>query len=504
MNINYNKVNQSNDNFSIENLSIKIKDKVLFDNTDFSIKLDKTYGLIGANGTGKTTLFNFIKEKIETSCIFVSQEFDFNEYNNIVDYVFSSNEKLFSLKKRFDELENDIDNNLDEYNEISDELYSLNYDKEFSIIKSILNGMGFEDLDIDINILSGGWKMRLNLAKALYMKPKLLLLDEPTNHLDLYSVMWLIDYINELEIGIIVISHNIGFLNNITDYIYNIENGKLELYKGNYSSFKKNFNNKITTWKKDYDKYIKKLKLLKKKSKDKKEIDNYIKKNFIEEPPKKSNVRLNFINPNLYKSHLIKVDNLKIQFDDKIILEDITFGLNQDDRICLIGKNGCGKSSLIKKIINRDDDIFYINNLKIGYYSQHFESLLEDDLTPIEFLKQFVSKNNMIKDEEFTVRNYLGRIRLESKAHNSLIKNLSGGQKARIAFCKLILEQPHFIFLDEPTNHLDIEIIESLIEGINSYEGGLMIITHDIDLIEELECVIWKIENKKIIYNYEI
>jgi len=348
--------------------------------------------------------------------------------------------------------------------------------------------------------------MRISLARALYLEPDLLLLDEPTNHLDLEAIIWLIDYMSSWKKISIIVSHNIGFLNNTCSYILNIENKKIESYKGDYYKFKNAFSQKLKEAQKSYDSYIKKLNDLKKqKNFNKNMLETFIKKNEVKRPEKDYNIKMLFFETQLYKSNIIKFENVSFSYDKNKILNNVSFGLSMDSKITLVGLNGSGKSTILKLLmneINPDEGYIYIKDgIRIGYYNQHFDQQLPFDKTPIDFLYNLL--DNTVEDKYQTIRKYLGSINLESSAHTKLIGELSGGQKARVAFIKLIFEKPHFILLDEPTNHLDIETVEALIDCLELFTGGILLITHEPELINRLTSNIWLLDNKKINFNIE-
>ena len=286
-------------------------------------------------------------------------------------------------------------------------------------------------------------------------------------------------------------------MNQVCTNILNIENGKLVTYRGNYSSYKYNFNKKIVTHEKEWNKLMKK-----KKGKSKKEFAEMVKKSGLEEPKRPYVVKVEFADVPHVKGNLLAVQDLSFSFDDKVIFNKVDFGIDIDSRITLVGKNGVGKSTLLKLIMGElqptSGFITKHNGLRIGYYHQHFENFLPKDMTPVEYLESKVPEDLIIGGKVQTVRKYLGTMKLEPQAHTSKIGNLSGGQKARVAIIGIIFQQPHMILMDEPTNHLDIETVEGLIEGLQEYEGGLMVITHEPEMITNLESQLWILRNNKI------
>jgi ATP-binding cassette subfamily F protein 1 len=433
--------------------------------------------------------------------------------SNPVEFIFEANVKLAALSKEVDELDKLLENEEledEEYEKLSEkqralqtELSGYNKEADLGKIKSILNGLGFTKLSMEQSCLlfSGGWRMRISLARALYLEPDLLLLDEPTNHLDLEAIIWLSNYMETWKGVAIIVSHNIGFLNDVCSHILNIEHHKLVTYKGNYKMFKLSLKQKLKEEEKAYDAYEKKLKDVRKKATGKNSVDEFIKKNDVPKPDKPYEVHINFLSVSHYKSHVIKVEDVTFSYEDKLILKDVNIGIDMTTRATLVGPNGSGKSTFMKLIIGeikpQCGSIWMQNGLRIGYYNQHFEEQLPLDITPIDFLKNMVPKDLIESDREKTVRAYLGKVKLEAEAHHKLIRELSGGQKARVAFINLIFHQPQVLLLDEPTNHLDIETVEGLIEGLQGYEGGIVLITHEPEMINALESELWIMDAEK-------
>lgn len=523
-NFTYEKFTYNVNILSINNFKLSVGQKTLFDDSSLSFSYGQRYGLIGKNGYGKTSLlkqFKYLCNEDKLRILYVEQELILDE-RKPVQFILDSNIKLKFYQDRVNLLQAKFDNDESEFNE---EIYkeledaqmnldSFNPDKEESLINRILFGLGFtkEMLDQPSNIFSGGWQMRLSLARSLYLEPDLLLLDEPTNHLDLEAIIWLSDYLQTWKKIAVIVSHNIGFINYVCTYTMNIEDKKLITYKGNYNKFKNTFTKKMTEMKKEYDKFEKKLKEAKKKGLTKDKLAEFIKKNEVPRPYKDYDIKIEFLDTRKYNTPVIKINNLSFSYGDKKILNNVTLGLGMDSRVTLVGLNGCGKSTLIKLIkeeIKPDDgEIFIQHGIKIGYYNQHFDQQLPFDKTPIEFLQDYAPSSELIgKDinKYEIVRNYLGKIKLESSAHNKLIGELSGGQKARVAFVKLIFERPQILLLDEPTNHLDIETVETLIESLETFEGGILLITHEPEMIERLSNQIWMLNKntQKIITNIE-
>ena len=526
----YDKLTYTSDSISINNFSLSVSGKSLFQDSSLIISPGNIYGLIGKNGCGKSSLLKqlylsnlFDDNKIRV--LYVEQELEVSD-KNPVDIIFSSNSKLAYITEQIEIIEKEIkslqdkeepiyeddlllENLMNKYQEFQNQIIGFNKEAEIGKIKSILHGLGFthDSMEQSCTIFSGGWRMRISLARALYLEPDLLLLDEPTNHLDLEAIIWLGNYMESWKGIAIIVSHNIGFLNETCSQIMNIENLKLVTYRGNYTMFKKSLEQKHKNQIKLYDAYEKKLKEFKKNNSFKNGVEEFIKKNLVPKPEKQYYVKINFQPTNSFKSHVIKLEELCFSYSDKEILKNVEIGIDMNTRATLVGLNGSGKSTLMKLISGEikpsSGTVWIQNNLRIGYYNQHFEEQLPMDKTPIEYLIDRIPDNLKDGNREITVRSYLGNVKLEGNAHNKKINELSGGQKARVALVKLIFQQPHVLLLDEPTNHLDIETVEALINGLKDFNGGILLITHEPELINSLESELWIMDkNTKQVSKY--
>lgn len=501
-------MNNSKD-ISIDNINVSVPNKQLLINTKLKVSYGRKYALIGHNGLGKSTLLKQINEKIlpiptNIDIFYVDQEIDFDGNETIYNIVLSANRKRNKLMKKLNSLEEELvdEDKLNEYNQTLEELEKLDYSKDESMIRKILYGLGFESYqqDLKYNQFSGGWKMRVALARGLYMRPTLLMLDEPTNHLDLNTVIWLTDYLSSSwKKTLIVVSHDINFINSICTDIIHLENKQLNYYKGNYYKFRQEYEKNQRQIENDWNKIQNKIKEMRKKSTKKEIVDEFIKKNKDKEPIKPYRVRINFKEPTIIKWPALFMKKVTYGYsEDKFLLKNISLKLSEDDKITIVGKNGVGKSTLLKLLAGEINDplkgeVLRNPNLKIGYYTQHMADKLPLDKTPIQHLQEV---NNNLQMED--ARKLLGTIGLEGKLHHTTISLLSGGQKARVLLATINAITPHVLLLDEPTNHLDIESIDALIEGINNFKGPVIVITHNIELISKTECRIMELVDQKL------
>ena len=328
------------------------------------------------------------------------------------------------------------------------------------------------------------------------MEPRVLLLDEPTNHLDLEAIFWLENYLQDYKGILIVISHNIGFLNSVCSDMLHIYQNKLSQYTGNFYKFKKQFKQFIDKQESDWDKQEKEIKNLKKKGKMDK-VKEILEKSILIKPEKPYKIIMNFESGTIAKSPFVTLDEVSFGYsEERLLVKDTNLGLEEKTRMTIVGLNGCGKSTLLKLIVGEliptKGNIIRNNNVKVSYFNQSSIEELPSELTPLEYLKEKYG----FDDQE--IRRILGSISLESDYHKRQMKVLSGGQRMRIAFSQVILDKPNIILLDEPTNHLDIETTECLIESLNNYDGCVVIISHDINLIEETDCLVYHLNDGKL------
>lgn len=475
--------------------------KQILKNTDLIVTFPNKYGLVGYNGSGKSTLLKFIHTNFsELDVYYVDQDLVDNTDDNIKEIILKSNKKRNEIKITIDKL-----NNLNElndqdlllYNELQDEYRQ--YDNDDAIVTKILYGLGFtnEQMLQPLKMFSGGWRMRVSIARGLYMKPKYLLLDEPTNHLDLEGIIYLTNYLTKWKNSLIVVSHDKYFIDNVCSNIIHINEMKLCYYNHGYSNFIKSLIQKNAELEKKYILQQKRIKELKKKNMSSDQILEKIGQ-LIELPAK---YKVNIAFPDCGKvnsNNIITMESVSFSFGDKIIFDNIDFAIDGNTRVALVGKNGVGKSTLLKLLDNKltptKGVITKDSRNKIYYYDQLSTIIMDDNMTMIQYLNA-IDPNLKIED----IRKLLGTIGFESNLHNQKIELLSGGQKMKLQFIPINIKKPHLLLLDEPTNNLDLESIESLIEGINNFSGGVVVITHSVDLIRGINSQVKLIQNHKLI-----
>ena len=510
---------QSLTTYFSENVLIQVNGKNLINESELSINSNTKYFLVGHNVCGKTTLLNYIYSNLKdtTDILLIEQDIKITSEQTIYDFILDANKELHEKYIKYRDLETietTTDEQFAELTQIQEYLNQHNWYSFEADAKRILSGLGFTDLNSSVKLLSGGWRMRLALGKALLRKPQILLLDEPTNHLDLDAVIWLTDYLLEYKNTIIVVSHQIEFINDLADVIWYIGNpeltgSKLYKFKGNYMAYIKGLNliNKEVTNK--YDKNIKQIEQLKKKSTPKKDVDDFIKKHNVLRPPKPYLVNIDFPSvPVISSNNVIQFNNVDFGYSENSILQNIDLSISMQSRYVLVGANGSGKTTFFKLCSGllkpTKGDVIIDERVKIGWFHQQLVDTLPLDINPIEYLK---SLDNKLDDNK--CRMYLSKLGLRKQEDSAgtfdpcltKINELSGGQKSRVAFSAIQIKEPNIILMDEPTNHLDIESIQGLINGINQYNGGILLITHDVHLIKSIENVsLYYLNDKQIKY----
>jgi ATPase subunit of ABC transporter with duplicated ATPase domains len=468
---------------SIDNLSIIFGAIVILNNTKLTIAPKQHYGLIGRNGSGKTSLLNYINEIPNLDIIYVKQE-GININNTVMETIMSADIVMYEKMKRYQQIQNPTNDQLEEYQELGQEINVFN--KNIAKIHKILHGLGFANDDHlkMLSTFSGGWQMKIILARALFITPNILILDEPTNHLDLNATLWLCEYLKSYPNTFIVVSHDKYFLNEICSTIINIEQKQLNYYKGNIKLMEKQIKAERKQQEKEYKKYLKSgNKVCKRK-------DEYV-------------VSIDFVQPAEIKGTLLKLENVSFKYENCQIFNNLNLEITKK-RMALVGPNGAGKSTLLKllsgHLLPSSGTILRHPTLRIGYYDQHFTDTMPFDMNAIEYLRSLNTNLDLTSTHKL-----LSSFGIEPEHRKTLINKLSGGQKSRVKLASFTITKPHILILDEPSNHLDMQTLDGFIIGLNAFDGAIIIVTHNFDLITETNCELWTITNKTIEHydNYE-
>ncbi|EPS69376.1 hypothetical protein M569_05386, partial [Genlisea aurea] len=534
---------------TIDNFSVSARGKELLKNTSVKISHGNRYGLVGPNGKGKSTLLKLLAwRKIPVpkniDVLLVEQEI-IGDDRTALEAVVSANEELVKLRKDVADLQNvsaesvnengESDDGEDDVGEKLSELYEklqlMGSDAAEAKASKILAGLGFtKDMQArPTKSFSGGWRMRISLARALFIQPTLLLLDEPTNHLDLRAVLWLEEYLFRWKKTLVVVSHDRDFLNTVCTDIIHLHDLKLDIYRGNFDRFETAYEKRRKEMNKKFEIYDKQLKAAKRsgsrtqqeKVKDrakftvaKEASKRQSNKNVDEDEPlpeaptkwRDYTVEFHFPEPiTELPPPLLQLIEVSFSYPnrDDFRLSNVDVGIDMGTRVAIVGPNGAGKSTLLNllagDLVPTEGEVRKHQKLNVGRYSQHFVDLLTMEETPVQYLLHLHPNQDGPSKVE-AVRAKLGKFGLPSHNHLTPIAKLSGGQKARVVFTSISMSNPHILLLDEPTNHLDMQSIDALADALDKFTGGVVLVSHDSRLIsrvcdDEAKSEIWVVEN---------
>ncbi|CAH0384049.1 unnamed protein product [Bemisia tabaci] len=498
----------------IENFDVAFGDRVLLQAADLVLAFGRRYGLVGRNGLGKTTLLRMISSgqlKIAShiSILHVEQEVTGDD-TPALESVLECDTVRQSLLQREKELtalsnSGSTDANIsDELSEIYAQLQTIEADKAPAKASVILAGLGFnpEMQRRATKEFSGGWRMRLALARALFSRPDLLLLDEPTNMLDMKAIIWLENYLQNWPTTLLVVSHDRNFLDTVPTDILHLHSQRLESYRGNYEAFEKTKTEKLKNQQREIEaqqthrahvqEFIDRFRYNANRASS---VQSKIK--MLEKLPelkpieKEIEVVLRFPETEALSPPILQLNEVTFCYDpSKPIFKDVNLGATLESRICIVGDNGAGKTTLLKIIMGilspTSGSRHVHRNLKFGYFSQHHVDQLEMNVSSVELLQSSYPGKTV---EEY--RRQLGSFGISGDLALQSVGSLSGGQKSRVAFARMCMGNPNFLVLDEPTNHLDIETIEALGKAIGKYTGGVILVSHDERLIRMVCKELW-------------
>ena len=510
---------------SISDLDFHFGSRALYDNASLHIKPKDKIGLIGLNGTGKSTLLRLLVGEYkadggsismakDVSLGFLNQDLlSYDTHESILHVAMQAFEEALELQKKIDDIlvqfETDYSDDLvDKLATMQERFEALGGYTMQARAEEILEGLGFstEELQKPLKSFSGGWRMRVMLAKILLQQPSLLLLDEPTNHLDLPSIKWIENYLADYEGAVIIVSHDREFLDRTTNSTVEVIGGKLVPYAGNYSYYleekeernliqKGAFENQQAQIR-QAERFIERFKAKASKAKQAqsrvKALDKLERIEDVAQDAAKINMKFTFkVEPG---RHILRMEHVTKKYDQKLIFRDTNVHIERGDKIALIGANGKGKSTLMRLVAGTEAPTAgkhqLGHNVIMSFYAQHqLESLTLDN----EILQEMSEAGSKRNDME--LRSVLGSFLFTGEEVFKKIKVLSGGEKSRVALAKTLISEANFLLLDEPTNHLDMVSVNILIQALEQYEGTFIVISHDRYFVENVATKIWYIED---------
>ncbi|MCB9979312.1 MAG: ABC-F family ATP-binding cassette domain-containing protein [Rhodospirillales bacterium] len=501
---------------TITNLTYKIGGRTIIENANLNVVDGWKVGVVGLNGAGKSTLFKLIAGDLEADGGDISMTArhrlgmvrqDIPETDTpLIDMVLAADT---DMAQAWHDAETETDPNklADIYQRLADmDAYAAP-----AKAASLLTGLGFKEHQLrePFSSFSGGWRMRVALAAALFVEPDVLLLDEPTNHLDLEAIMWLEAYLAEYPHTLMIISHDRDLLNKCIDHVIHVDKQQLTLYTGNYDTFERERSARLGLQQKIFEKqqaqrahmqkFIDRFRAsATKATQAQSRIKALERMDLVDAVIADRAVRFSFPNPEKIPSPMLSLTKAGVGYTPGApILRNITQAVGPGDRIALLGANGNGKSTLIKLIAGKLEamrgEVFRAGKLRIGYFSQHQTDELDLDKTPYEALFEMMRRKTP-DIKESVVRAKLGQFAFSRDLADNRIGSLSGGEKARLLFAFMSLDAPHLLLLDEPTNHLDIDAREALVQALNAYEGAVVIVSHDPTMLERVADRLWLVQ----------
>ncbi|MCB9018397.1 MAG: ABC-F family ATP-binding cassette domain-containing protein [Prevotellaceae bacterium] len=517
---------------SVDGLTVEFGGTTLFENISFQVNEKDRIALMGKNGAGKSTLLKILSGERQptrgvvsapkgTVIAYLPQHLMTEDTHTVFEEASLAFSELFAMEKEIERMNNElaerIDYESDSYMELiekvstlSEKFYSIEETNYEADVEKALLGLGFsrEDFSKQTKDFSGGWRMRIELAKLLLRKPDVLLLDEPTNHLDIESIQWLEDFLVESAKAVIVISHDRAFVDNITTRTIEVTMGRIYDYKVNYSHYLELRKERREQQQKAYEEqqkfiadtkdFIERFKgTYSKTLQVQSRVKMLEKLELIEVDEEDSSaLRLKFPPSPRSGSYPVIADGVSKSYGDHLVFQNASFTIERGDKVAFVGKNGEGKSTMVKCImreIEHDGTLTLGHNVMIGYFAQNQASLLDGELTVFQTIDDVAKGDirNKIKD-------LLGAFMFGGDNSTKKVKVLSGGERTRLAMIKLLLEPVNLLILDEPTNHLDLKTKDILKAALKEFDGTLIVVSHDRDFLDGLVTKVYEFGNKRV------
>ncbi len=522
---------------SVDNLAVEFSGHTLFSDVSFVINENDKIALMGKNGAGKSTMMKIIagmqtptrgaiRCPKDTVIAYLPQHLLTGDDCTVVEEASKAFDEVFSMKMEMEDLNKQLETRTDyeseEYmkiiervSDLGEKYYALedvNYEAEVEVA---LKGLGFtqEDFTRPTSEFSGGWRMRIELAKILLKKPDLILLDEPTNHVDIESVIWLENFLLNKAKAVIVISHDKAFVDNITNRTLEVSMGKVYDYKANYSHYLELRKERRVNQQKAYAEqqkmiadnklYIERFKGTFSKAASVSSRKRMLEKLEIIEVDEvdSSSLKLRFPKSPRSGDYPIKVEEMSKSYGDHVIFKDANMAIARGEKVSFVGRNGEGKSTMIKAIMGQIDfegKCGLGHNAKVGYFAQNEASLLDNDISIFETVD-----NVAVGDIRTQIKNILGAFMFKGDDIEKKVGVLSGGEKTRLAMVKLLLEPVNVLILDEPTNHLDLRSKDVIKEALQNFDGTLILVSHDRDFLKGLSEKVFEFKDKRVIEHFE-
>ena len=522
---------------SVDNLVVEFSGHTLFSDVSFTINENDKIALMGKNGAGKSTMMKIIagvqnptkghvRAPKDAVIAYLPQHLLTEDDTSVLEeaskafsHVFEMRDEMDALNKQL-EIRTDYESEdymkiIERVSDLGEKYYALEEVNYTAEVEKALKGLGFkpEDFNKPTSEFSGGWRMRIELAKILLQKPDLILLDEPTNHIDIESVIWLEDFLVNKAKAVMVISHDRAFVDNITNRTIEVTMGRIYDYKANYSHYLQLREDRRVHQIKAYQEqqkfiadnqaFIERFKGTYSKTNQVASRERMLEKLEIIEIDEidTSALKLRFPKTQRSGDYPVTVKDVSKSYDDHVVFKNANMSIARGEKVCFVGRNGEGKSTMIKAIMGQIDvegTCSLGHNVQVGYFAQNQAALLDEDLTIFQTVDE-VAKG----DIRTQIKNILGRFMFKGDDIDKKVGVLSGGEKTRLAMVKLLLEPVNLLILDEPTNHLDLKSKDVLKDALKEFDGTLILVSHDRDFLQGLSKKVFEFKNQRVIEHFE-